>query len=58
LNNWIFGGIYYYNGSDFGGTFATEYIPTVLSPYLGYYLYVRDDSELITYKLIITKPTQ
>ena len=56
-NGWLVNAIYYYNGSDWGGTYAFETEPdATLVPWVGYWIYLNmvDD----TYYLIIPKPVQ
>jgi len=57
--NWVFNGIYYFNGSDWGSQYKYESAGgtknAVLTPWLGYWIYMRIDDGA-TYKLIYTKP--
>lgn len=54
----VVNGIYYYNGSDWGSTYAFESAGTepeaVLTPWLSYWVYLNDYSSI--YKFVIPKP--
>ncbi|MEN8134367.1 MAG: thrombospondin type 3 repeat-containing protein [Thermodesulfobacteriota bacterium] len=57
--NWVFNGIYYFKGSDWGSQYAFESAGSnpdaTLTPWLGYWIYVMIDDGA-TYKLIFSKP--
>jgi hypothetical protein len=57
--NWVLNAIYYFKGSDWGSQYAHEYAggtpDAVLTPWLGYWLYLMLDDGA-TYKLIFSKP--
>jgi hypothetical protein len=55
-NGWLSNAIYYYEGSDWGGVydFETTFDNATLVPWVGYWVYVNDDTH--TYTLVIRKP--
>ncbi|MCK4838232.1 MAG: hypothetical protein KAS94_05475, partial [Desulfobulbaceae bacterium] len=57
--NWVFNGIYYFKGIDWGSQYAAESAggtpDAVLTPWLSYWLYLQVDDGA-TYKLIFSKP--
>jgi len=57
-NGWLVNAIYYYKGSDWGGTYAFESAggapDAVLTPWMGYWVYLKKTDAV--YSLIITKP--
>jgi hypothetical protein len=56
-NGWLVNAIYYYNGSDWGGTYSYETEPdATLVPWIGYWVHLNNSDD--TYYLIIPKPAQ
>jgi hypothetical protein len=57
--NWVLNAIYYFKGSDWGSQYNFEYAggtpEATLTPWLGYWLYLKLDDDA-TYKLIFSKP--
>ena len=56
-NEWLVNAIYYYNGSDWGGTYSFETEPdATLVPWMGYWINLNMTDD--TYYLVIPKPAQ
>lgn len=54
-NGWLVNAIYYFQGSDWGGTYAFETAPeAALVPWMGYWVYLNMADD--TYYLVIPKP--
>lgn len=57
-NGWLVNAIYYYKGSDWGGTYGFESAggapDATLTPWMGYWVYVAKADA--TYSIVITKP--
>ncbi|MDF1579122.1 MAG: hypothetical protein P1P81_11840, partial [Desulfobulbales bacterium] len=58
-NGWVFNGIYYFKGTDWGSEYAFESAGSTqeaeLIPWLGYWMYFKINDSSV-YKLIFTKP--
>jgi len=53
-NGWVVNAAYYFNGSDWGGTYSFLTDQGVLVSWLGYWIYLAKDDA--TYSLVFTKP--
>jgi hypothetical protein len=55
-SDWLSNAIYYYEGSDWGGVydFETTFDNATLVPWVGYWVYVNDDTN--SYSIVIKKP--
>jgi hypothetical protein len=55
INGWVVNALYFYKGSDWGGTYGYEMgTETRLTPWIGYWLYLNMDDGV--YYLIVPKP--
>ncbi|MCK4739578.1 MAG: proprotein convertase P-domain-containing protein [Deltaproteobacteria bacterium] len=57
-SNYISNGIYYFDGSDWGSTYSMESagaaVEATLTPWMGFWIYVKDDTG--TYSLVVPNP--